>query len=455
MIVVLVISVMIYLFIYYEGLPHWMTMEIFNIFNTVLYILINVWYLRKYKTNNLFCFELLFALSFWICCFYLHLVKKQLDFINLVFSQMLIFSDDLLCRSIVLCMLGYLFYMLGLIPLKSKKRYSIYRESSPAPTVNKILNCLTTIFIVLFFALGGGNFINSYDRTVMMDEGRFGSFGFALNYSILLLNITCVSNLIFTNYEKGESVWHFVKKQDLLFIFNQLTMSLFLLLCGYRSGVMQIVLPIFAILSYKNILKKKQIILMILLGVVVMAFVGHLRSRVSTITEISNEISLIEFFRDFNSANSAVPALMEYVDCNGNANFKNAILQILSVIPFLQSLAVDLLGQDFFMESSSRLYTYKISNSYSGLGTNIIGDLYYTGGFWCVLALMLFLGSIIRKTSKSTSVYGLLIYACLVGNAVFFSRVEFFYIVKSCSLSVIIYWLINKLFPYRSYNKSL
>ena len=157
---------------------------------------------------------------------------------------------------------------------------------------------------------------------------------------------------------------------------------------------------------------------------------------------------------DFDAANAATPSLIEYVDFYGNAQFKNASSQILAIIPFLQQIVFGVFGDDFLKSSSSSVYTNEICHSYySGMGTNVIGDLYYTGGFWCVLVLMLLLGWIVRKTSSSTNKYVLLVSLCLIGNAVFMPRVEFFYIARTCGLAVIIYWLVNILFPARALRK--
>ena len=453
MIIVLLILIVTYLFLYFSGLPYWLTPSVFYVWNTVVYVLINIWYLLKYRKKNVFCFELLFALSFWICCFFLLVLMEQLDPSILTHSQILYFSDNLLCRSCALCMLGYLSYMVGLIPIGPNSFNNI--ECKQSPKVNKVLNLVTTMLIILFFMLGGGDFINSYNQSVVIDAlegGRFGKFGTVMIYLIMFINTSSVSNFITTKYEEGENVVHFIKKLDPLFVFNVLIMSIFFLLCGYRSGAMQILLPIFALLSNKSVLKAKHTFVVILCGVVVMSLIGQLRSQTSNINEIASDMTLLEFFRDFGSANAATPSLIEYVDFYGSANFKNAWGAILSIVPLLPTLIFGVCGSDFLMPPSSHIYTYDICQSYfSGMGTNVIGDLYYTGGFFCVLISLFLFGWIIRKVSVSTSKYALLALVCLIGNAFFMPRVEFFFITRICSFPIIIYWLINMIFPVRRF----
>lgn len=453
MFVLLLVSIVIYLSIYFSGLPYWLAPSEFYVWNTVVFVLINAFYLYKYRKNNIFSFEFLFALSFWVCCFSLYVVMDKLDPSIQTHSQMLYFSDHLLCRACSLSMLGYLCYMVGAIPRKSYNNSIRNVECRQSPAVNKVLNALTTMFIMLFFVLGGGDFINSYDQSVVVDTlqgGRFGRFGMAMTFYTIFINISSVSNFVTTKYEQGESLWSFIKKLSPLFIINVLVMSIFFLMCGYRSGALQILLPFFAMMAYKGVLKSKQAVVAIALGFVAMVFIGQLRSRTSTIGEISEEMTLFSFLEDFDAANAATPSLIEYVDFYGNAQFKNAPSQILAIIPFLQQIVFGVFGDDFLKSSSSSVYTNEICHSYySGMGTNVIGDLYYTGGFWCVLALMLLLGWIVRKTSSSTNKYVLLVSLCLIGNAVFMPRVEFFYIARSCGLSVIIYWLVNIMFPVR------
>lgn len=449
----LLILTVIYLFLYFVGLPIWLTPSTFYVINIVIYILINVWYLWKYKRDNIFSFELLFSISFGICCFLLLVLLEQLNPSIPTHSLMLNFSDHMLCRSCSLSMLGYLFYMIALVPVKSREKPQINVQIQQSPKVSKMLNYLTLLLIVMFFVLGGGNFIYSYDQTVEIEAlngERFGRFGAVMTYIIILLNVSTVSNIITKTSEPDESILHFIKKIDFLFLINVLIMSGIFLLGGYRSGAMQILLPFLAMLSYKRVLKTKQTFYVIVSGIVVMALIGQLRSNTSTLSDVGAEMTLLNFFRDFISANAATPSLVEYVDFNGNADFRNAYAQILSVIPFLQSLVLGILGSDLLMPSSSHIYTYDICNSFnSGKGTNIIGDLYYTDGSWCVFAMMFLLGWIIRKTTIAKNKYVLLILVCLIGNAVFMPRVEFFYIARTCGLAIIIYWLVSSIFPFR------
>lgn len=374
-------------------------------------------------------------------------------------SLMLGFGNRLLSKSCALSMLGYLFYMLGIIPRKNKLRTIKLQEFRQSRNVNVVINCLTTCFLISFFILGGYNFIHVYDQTIVasgLNGNRFGSFGSALTYTIIFLNIATVTNILDLKTKQNEKLLAVIKKIDNLYIFNLLIMSIFLLMCGYRSGVLQIVLPLFSMLSYKRILKTKQVFFVLLTGVVLMVGVGLFRSQTSTVEEIKSDMSLLYFFRDFTPANVATPALIEYVDVNGCAYFKNALLQIIAIIPFFQSLFIGFFGNDFRLDSSSKLYTERICYSFdSGMGTSIIGDLYYTGGFLTVLFLMFFLGWIIRKISNSTNKYAFLILSCLVGNAIFMSRVEFFYIARNCGFSVLIYWLISNFCSSNNHNNKL
>ena len=450
MILVLSILSVIYLILYFTGIPYDIEPSHFYTTNSIIYLILTVWYMYKYKRENIICFELLFSLSYWLCCFFAIFVLNDID--NYIVSQQLtFFSTTMLCRSCILCMIGYLFYLLGLCCGQKKKICNVDFVIRQNPLVNKLLNSMTTFFIILFFVLGGYTLYYSYDQTVtvnLLGGNRFGRFGTAMALSFILLNISTISNLCTIDTSKCNSIWKFLKSLDIVYSFNMLVMSLFLLACGYRSGVMQIIIPFFVVLSLRKIIKTKTSILIIVMGLILLALVGLLRSRTSSLGMIAEEMSIVLFFRDFFGANSAVPSLIEYVDVHGTANFRNAINAILAAIPFLQSIISGVFGDDWIAISSSNLYTNEISQSFdSGMGTNIIGDLYYTGGFVCVIALMFMLGCIIRKISNSTNKYALIVMACLVGNAVFMPRVEFFYITQSCGFAIIIYWIVNFLFP--------
>lgn len=112
-------------------------------------------------------------------------------------------------------------------------------------------------------------------------------------------------------------------------------------------------------------------------------------------------------------------------------------MQILSIVPFLQSLFIFFCGNDFLVMSSSRFFTKEMTSD-SGLGTAIIGDIYYSFGLCGVCVLMFFLGFICRKLSKGKSFVCIIMYLVFLGNSIFASRVEFFYIVRMVAFSAII-----------------
>ena len=455
MILILSVLSVIYLALYFLGIPHNVDSSLFFTINSIIYLIITVWYTYKYKRENIICFELLFSLSYWLACFFVVFVIDEIEF-GITLTQMEGFSDVLLCRSCSLCMLGYLFYMLGLCLNRNKETDFQFYTIRQNPSVNTVLNLITTFCIVMFFLLGGYNFINTYDQSVAtmdLDGGRFGRFGSALTYSTIFLNISTVSNILSIKRQDSDTLGRFIGRINKLYMLNLLLMSVFLLMCGYRSGAMQIILPFVALLSYRKIISTKVSLLFLVAGVCMLALIGLLRNNTSTMGEVSEEMSLALLFRDFNSANAAVPSLIEYVDLHGPAYFSNAITQILAVIPFVQSIFVGVFGSDMLAISSSNLYTNEISRSYySGMGTNIIGDLYYTGGLLCVLALMFCLGWIIKRLSLSRNKYMLVVFMTMVGNAVFMPRVEYFYIMRSCAFAALLYWLVD--FLLSSQNKT-
>lgn len=454
MILVLSILAVIYLTLYFFGIPYNIEPYHFYTTNSIIYLIITMWYMHKYKRESFICFEFLFGLSYWLACFFVVFVLDEMES-GRALTQMEGFNEILLCRSCVMCMLGYLFYMLGLCINRDKELDFRFYNIKQNPSVNTILNLITTFCIVLFFLLGGYNFINAYDQSIVsigLDGDRFGRFGSALTYSTILLNISTVSNILSINRQKSDTLVSFLGKINKLYMFNLLLMSIFLLICGYRSGAMQIILPFIALLSLRRIISAKVSLLFLAVGACMLALIGLLRSNIRSMGEVSEGMSLALFFRDFNSANAAVPSLIEYVDLHGPVYFSNALSQILAIIPFAQSIFIGAFGNDILAISSSNLYTNEISSSYfSGMGTNVIGDLYYTGGLLCVLVLMFCLGWIIKRVSQSRNRYMLVIFAIMVGNAVFMARVEYFYIARSCAFAVIIYWFVNCLASLRDH----
>jgi len=271
-------------------------------------------------------------------------------------------------------------------------------------------------------------------------------------------NISNILEFIILKKRGVTSIRAFIFKADKVYLINAFSIIIFLILWGNRSELLSLVLPILLLYStFIRRLKKREIILLLFFGVIILNAIKVGRSEpggmlnlenVSSSLANFNKISFI--FEDLRAANGSIFFFIDHVNMYGISGGKNAVLQIASVIPFLQSMIIRITGFNPDPPSSI-VYTTRFhgANFASGLGTHIIGDLYYTFGISGIIFLMALLGIIVGHLynrvflTTSKNLYLLLVNCILFGNSVYCVRVEYFYILRMIGFSVIALWLCN------------
>ena len=131
-----------------------------NYYTTVLpfiYLLLNIIYLYKYKKGDILSFEFVFAISFFLCCFLTPIILPQMDS---YVSRIFLADSNTQYKTYIVCMIGYLFYMLGLITKKGTEEDVAYLETNITLAVYS--NYVCTFFLLLFFVFGGSSLISIY-----------------------------------------------------------------------------------------------------------------------------------------------------------------------------------------------------------------------------------------------------------------------------------------------------
>lgn len=401
-----------------------------------LYFLINIFYLYKYKRNNIFCFELLFSISFFLCTYLTPFLLPLLDSFQ---SRIFVDSDIIKNKTYSLAFLGYLCYMIGL--LRNVDSTSIgaqvdTRFSKSSITVSNYL-CFATL--VLFYANGGIGLLSIYNSDGDWTQ-RLNQWGIYLSFSMLIYSICIVTNFC-SNQIKRDSLLNFIISLPFLFKFNTLFLVVPLILSGYRSNALQLLIPL--LLMYDNAVKKinfKQMAVLVIGGFVILQIIGMTRGG-GSLNTVDNDLA--SQFRDFIPANGANIYLVDYADTNGITYGSNMLLSILSIVPFLQSFVISIIGQDSLAPVSSTVYTDEYS-SWSGLGTGMIGDLYYSLGTFGVISLMFLYGYFVSKLGRSKSPYSLVMFMVFCGNAVFAPRVEYCHMIRTISWAAIFLYFVLK-----------
>lgn len=186
-----------------------------------------------------------------------------------------------------------------------------------------------------------------------------------------------------------------------------------------------------------------KVIALILAGYIFMVFIGLIRSG-DTGGDLGQDSLFLTFVYDFVSANGANSFLIDYTDKYGITGGSNMILQTLSIIPFFQSIILSFVSKDNFAPNSSKFFTESFMDStQGGLGTALIGDIYYSFGIVGVIILMFLIGLLVNKLSRAhNSPYAIALLIMFSGNALFAPRVEYCYILRSLSYTIIFLYII-------------
>lgn len=407
-----------------------------GVISLVLFLLINYQYFKIQVNFSIVSFEFFFFISFFLSSVIfpvLPLEESDLFWVSKIMGEI---NSTVKWRFFNLALMGYYVYLLGLtLPKRNPLAKEKVRELSISKNLIFLSNTATLLAIVYFFYKGGIHLLDRYTGGVEY----FLEFGGALSFVTFLFTISTM--LVVLDISKANKpTWRsFFNSKYNFYVINSLLILPLLLLSGYRSQLMQLVFPIvYLYILCVNKISNKTLLLYIVIGFVLMIGMGIVRGD-GVLGDGGRD--MVYYLRDFMIEDVAGIWLVEYTDIHGSTGGSNAFLQMFSFIPFLGGFLKDTFGADNFAEASSLLFTYSYDTKGTGLGTNIIGDLYYTFGAGGVVICMFLLGFLINKLSQHKGIYSLLCFLLLLGNSVFATRVEFFYMVRKIGFSLIILWI--------------
>lgn len=405
----------------------------YTIVTIVVYLVSNLVYFRKRR--NIVSFEFLFALTFAVSCFLTYfIVEAGFGFAFFSFSS----NPKSLIKGIALAMIGYHCYLCGLISFKKEENKTISRNCVTVyvkPTMASLANWICLIIFAIFIAIGGMIVLEMYSGNVDREEANIGT----LLYWILAYTVAMFASFSSAKFSKTGTFLSNILKLNKLFLLNSAIIIPFLLLSGYRSQAMQIIIPLLICYSvYVKRISAKMFFMILTVGMMLMIVIGMTRSG----SNIESNVTTLYYLRDFNPANASLGFFVDEVNSNGITGGSNYIPQTLSIVPFLQSVVGNFVDFNSFALSSSKYYTGTF-NTESGLGTNIIGDIYYTFGFAGIIIIMFILGRFCSYLSTQKNKYVFLMYIIFTGNAIFAARVELLYVVRMLAWGCIILFAIS------------
>lgn len=398
-----------------------------------IYIVSNIFYFRKQK--NIVSFEFLFGLTFALACFLTYfIVEEGFGFAFFAFSS----NPKSLIKGIALAMVGYHCYLCGLLSLKKRKVNTLIGNVEPIhtkPIMASLANWTCLMVFLVFMATGGMNVLLMYSGDIDREDANIGT----LLYWILSYSVAVFASFSSAKFSKSGNILSNALKLNKLFLVNSIIIIVFLLLSGYRSQAMQIIIPLLICYSvYVKRISVKMFFTILIAGLVVMVVIGMTRSG----GDVESNVTTLYYFRDFNAANASLGFFVDEVSRNGVTGGSNYIPQTLSIVPFLQSIVGNFIDFNNFALSSSRYYT-GVFDTESGLGTNIIGDIYYTFGLIGVVSVMFIMGMFCSYLSGKKNKYVFLMYLIFTGNSIFAARVELLYVVRMLAWGCIILFAIT------------
>lgn len=389
--------------------------------DVILYIGFYVAYLLKYRKENLLCFELMAIPIAFLGLFFDDLIYPISPELSSFYS---IGKETVKIKSEDIQMIAYFMLLLG---CSCGNEYTDGKIKMKAHTPKNVSYNTFIWILVSILAL-----LILYDYT----SGIFASWFYYSNADWMdveernqgLGHLTCIL-LAATGVElvrlraKGiVNFRDFVIHINKVFLIEWLGISVLLYMSGNRNEMLLILLPlVVGYTVYINKIPNRKLIFLGVVGLLLMVIAGTTRQEGVSFGE--SQFELLSFTRDFADLGYNTDFLIDYTDKNEPIYYRGILGAFLSGIPYLGSVllhAIDYKGPI----STATLCTESVIAS-SGLGTSLIGDLYYSAGFvWVVIFMFLFgyLMSRLYHADRNLNIYWLIFYSYMVANSVYYIR---------------------------------
>lgn len=412
------------------------------------------------KNGDGVSFNLIFIAFLFICTFITPYVYIFSDLDTILFSSGIV--PKYICKSCGLVQLALCVYYCGYgVVIKTNLRITKL-ECVISSSQSNILILISFLLFVWQMMINLGNtepssdFANGYTTTIIQ----------ALLYIVLL------NNVIKQQY--------IVKGKPFIFLRNNfLLLSIFVciivgtLLIGDRTLPIFMALFLFAV--FQDYIKKYNTLLLIGISIPILILfyiIGATRSGsysykeggISSVMDYANEqssksqlgilVAVSDFMPSFITLNRAL-----YISDRDDKYFhipEKFIVILTSPIPFLPTITSELLLDKPVKETSSAYgitqdYREKVANTNSGMGTHVVGDIYYHWGIVGIYIFFFIFGTIIRISfiRRKTNVVFAIIYYSLFAYSLYMPRDTIFSAFSVISYQIIIFYF------FKSVNKKI
>lgn len=393
--------------------------ECFAIFMvTAATLLVNNIY--KYKTGVLF--EVLFTLAF----FFVNYAYPVFIYSNTPYFSLFLygFNEDIISKATALATIGYCGYSLFQFEersqLVSNKTHSYISKVSSAEIFLLFFLLLIYVYQALPALIGG----YSYS----------GGAGFFRILAIFLSFKRLYNHQVKHPLIRDIALWSIIA---IYVIVN--------LLVGNRGDPLYVIMAIFVSYTlFVRAISTRLFVTSIFIGMAIFFVIGQARARYG---DTSNNGTMIErisnvqrddyaggvlmYGKELIINNRSLYVLVDYADSKGFDYGQSWQLNVLSVVPFMQTIFVKLFNIQTEFAASVNLTTYlEFGNEDPeafGLGTNLIGDIYVCFGMIGVVLFMAILGYVIKLSYRKSKLTAgaALVYVCLFVFAVYYPRAAY------------------------------
>ncbi len=399
-----------------------------------------VLFMKKYRKEQIICFELFFSIIFLIITYSLYFVS--LDEVagygaNLVIDFLSVTGLTYYKKATLLSSIGYLSFMYGSsMPYAKNRLVSTRTPIRYNKKIEFIFLSLSVITFSLFMIYDYEDFKALYTDT---PDNYHVSYVMWFTMMYITYMVVCFRNASALGINKFKSLF---KKMPLLII-SFFSLEILFMSAGHRTQAIGFALPFAFLYSiYVSKLSGKKVFALCLIGFLFMVFIGQ--TRKGDVYEVS---SLGEFVIDFTGPSTATPFFIQYVEQNGISWGTNYFIKLLAVIPFMAGLYV-LFGLPYSPDSFI-VFTGSFMNAGTGIGmgTSLIGDIYYTFGFPGVVLLMSLLGYIASNLykqiveNKDISPYIIICFAVIMSQSYFMPRSDYMAFLRPIALQCLFYFI--------------
>lgn len=382
-------------------------------------------------------FEFFFLIAFFFTNFVYPLIFYPINPYFSLFRNA--FNENYITKGTALAAVAGTWYNIGIFehkPIEIKKRLIF--------NIQKQLKIPRIVAIVLFILFLPSLYV-IYLKHTYTTEFESSFVNAILRYVILYSIFAYIYNNRYTKLKNFT-----LRAISSPIILLTLIYIIIFLLIGSRTIPLNIVLfSLFLINILIFRISKKQILVLIVGGATLLTAVGIARGGSGV---ESGEISSVwDIGADLIINNRSLYVLMEEADKHGITFGETMLMNVLSAVPFAQSLYLNLTGLPLSSISSAVLVTdLHFGTGYNpdriGLGTNIVGDVYLAFGFIGVIILFWIFGYVLRtiynKISKGETI-SLLVYALFFMNTIFFTRSGYLTPVRDVVWVLGVLWLSN------------